>query len=301
MRVKLFESWLSEKKESETKVASKDVSTVRDMLSLPYSKFVNILKNNSRDPKVQAVLNMGKDDGIPGDEKIKVNPEASFKVRELEPTQSQIGFDNSIGYLAGEDPKSAEKIIKGDTSSFDNNRILTANGKYILDGHHRWSQVYALNPNAMIPAVDLYLPGLEKEDILRVIQAAISSTYKDVHKQPADAATDLFDEKKMPTHQMEERIKAIIDRSKKGEEFMEVIKRAYGLDELKAIKKLSDNAIEIKKKKPKSAPAREYMPQPSTTAKNAGRPDKETKDFKGMPGDFIDKLKSGELNFKDPF
>jgi hypothetical protein len=298
--IKLFEAWLAEEAEV-VKATQKDVSTVKDMLTMPYSKFVDILKDNAKDPKVQAVLNMGKKDGAPDDEEVKVNDNASFNVKDLQPTQSQIGFADSIGYLAKKDPAGAGKVAKGDTSGFNENRILTANGKYILDGHHRWSQVYAINPDAKIPAVDLTLPGLKEADLLKVIQAAIAATYQDVYKKPADAATDIFDEKKMPTDKMEEKIKAIIAEAPKGKEFVEVLQKAYEVDTPEeVITKLADNAKEIKGKKPKAAPAREYMPQPTDTALNVGRSEDKTKDFKGMPGEFIDKIQSGDLNFKAP-
>lgn len=291
-RIKKFEDWLSE---SETKITDKDEKTVKDMLSLPYPQFVDKLADNADDPKVQAILNMGRKDGIPTDEVIKVDDKALLDVSKLLPTQSQIGLADSIAWLAKNNPEGAAKLIKGDTSAFNDNRILTANGKYILDGHHRWSQVFLFNPNAKIPAIDLSLPGIKETDLLKVIQIAIAATYKKLKKKPADAETDIFDDKKMSEEKIKEKLPQLMGDT------AEVSKKAYGLKDLEEVyDKVTQNAVELKKRKPKDAPEREYMPQPSDTAELAGRSKEKTQDFKGMPSEFIDKLKSGEVNFKAP-
>ena len=299
--IKPFKNWLFEAEEKAksqavyAKVSSKDAKKVKDMLSMPYEKFVSILKDNAKDPKVNAVLNLGASDGVPGDEKVKVI-ETDIAADKLFPTQSQIGLDNSLGYLRDKNPKGAEKIIGGDTSTFKENRILTANGKYILDGHHRWSQVYLFNPEAKIPALDLTLPGLDEKTILKVIQAAIAATYNEVNQTPADAPTDIFSDKKMPVKSLPEKMKKIA-----GPEVIEIAKKAWNLkSDEETIQKLVDNALGIKGKKPKDAPSRDFMPQPTSSALDAGRSKEKASDYKGMPGEFIDKIKSGDLNFKAP-
>jgi hypothetical protein len=291
-RIKKFQDWLSE---SETKITDKDEKTVKDILSLPYPQFVDKLKANADDPKVQTILNMGKKDGIPTDEVIKVDDTAMLDVSKLLPTQSQIGLADSIAWLAKNKPEGAEKLIKGDTSTFNDNRILTANGKYILDGHHRWSQVFLFNPKAKIPAIDLKLPGIKETDLLKVIQVAIAATYKDLHKKAADSETDIFDDKKMSEEKIREKLPELMGKT------AEISKKAYGAKDVEEVyDKIVQNALELKKRKPSKAPEREYMPQPSDTAELAGKSKEEISDFKGMPSEFIDKLKSGKVNFKAP-
>lgn len=296
--IKPFKDWLFEKELSEEQ---KKYVKVKDLISLGYENFVDELKSVSKIPKIQKILNQGKDDGNMKDEVIEVNDKANFFVSKLTPTQSQIGLGDSIGYLCDKDPEGAKNIIKGDTSGFNNNRILTANGKYILDGHHRWSQVFCLNPDATIPAIDLNIPGDSKK-ILKIIQAGIAATYKDIYKKPADSKTDIFDETKIPKNQIGEKLKEIIKNSSKGDKFLDVAKESYGVkDGDEVIDIISKNALMIKDKKPENAPKRDYMPQPSDTAIEVGVPPEKTKDFKGMPKDFINKLRSGDLNFKPPF
>ena len=86
-----------------------------------------------------------------------------------------------------------------------------------------------------------------------------------------------------------------------GEKMTEVAKKSYSLNSNEEVyDKITTNAVELKKKKSADAPNRDFMPQPSDTAKLVGRSEEQTKDYKGMPSEFINKLKSGELNFKEP-
>ena len=108
------------------------------------------------DPKVTKVLSLGKQDMKIEDEVIPVNDAANLPVKNLFPTQAQIGLKDSIGFLAFILPENAKNALSG-KADFKGERILTANNKYILDGHHRWSQTYLMNPDATIPALDLTL------------------------------------------------------------------------------------------------------------------------------------------------
>lgn len=282
---------------TETPEVKKTPTKVKDMLSLPYEEFVKKLKENAKDPKVQAFLNLGKKDGVPDDEVIKVEENASYPCSQLLPTQSQIGLADSLGWLAKNNPKGAANLIKGDTSAFDNNRVLTANGKYILDGHHRWSQVTLFDPEANIPCINLTIPGLNDIQLLRVIQMAIAATYKDIYMKKADAATDIFSDSKMSEEQIREKLPELI-----GDEMMEVCKQAWGCDENEVIEKMTKNAMFIKSKKPANAPEREFMPQPGDTAVElAGRSKQQASDMKGVPSEVINKMTSGELNFRKPY
>ena len=285
------------RKINEAEVNTEDAKKIKDILSGGYEDFVSKLKENAKDPKVIAILNLGKDDGIPTDEEIQVQDNVSYSCDTLIPTQSQIGLADSLGWLAKNNPEGAKKLIEGDTSTFNDNRILTANGKYILDGHHRWSQVYLFNPNAKIPAVNLVIPGLDEKQILKVIQMAIVATYKDLYMKDANAETDIFSDEKMPKDVIIKKLPEIM-----GEKMIEVCKKAWNLDSNeKIISKITENALKLKAKKPNDAPQRKFMPQPSDTAeKLAGKPEEQTKDYKGIPSDFINKIKSGELNFKAP-
>ena len=287
---------VQQKPDAQPQQSANDSKKFKDIISGGYEDFVKKLKDNAKDPKVQAIMNLGKSDGVDTDEVVQVQDNVSYSCRNLEPTQSQIGLADSLAWLAKNNPDGAAALIKGDTSAFNENRILTANGKYILDGHHRWSQVFLFNPDAKIPAVNLVIPGFEEKQLLKIIQLAIAATYKDVLMKPANSETDIFDDSKMSEKQIREKLPELM-----GEKMTEVAKKSYSLNSNEEVyDKITTNAVELKKKKPADAPDRDFMPQPSDTAKLAGRSEEQTKDYKGMPSEFINKLKSGELNFKEP-
>ena len=277
------------------KLTDEDDKKFKDLISGGYEEFVKKLKDN-KDPKIEAILNLGKSDGLTSDEAINVQDNVSYSCRDLFPTQSQIGLQDSLAWLAKNNPEGAAALIKGDTTTFNENRILTANGKYILDGHHRWSQVFLFNPDAKIPAVNLVIPGYDEKQLLKIIQLAIKATYNDILMKPANSETDIFNDTKMSEKQIREKLPELM-----GEKMTGIAKTAYGLktDE-EVYDKITKNAMELKGKKPADAPARDFMPQPSDTASMVGREEEKTKDFKGMPSEFINKIKSGDLNFKEP-
>ena len=287
---------VQQKPDAQPQQSANDSKKFKDIISGGYEDFVKKLKDNAKDPKVQAIMNLGKSDGVDTDEVVQVQDNVSYSCRNLEPTQSQIGLADSLAWLAKNNPDGAAALIKGDTSAFNENRILTANGKYILDGHHRWSQVFLFNPDAKIPAVNLVIPGFEEKQLLKIIQLAIAATYKDVLMKPANSETDIFDDSKMSEKQIREKLPELM-----GDKMTEVAKKSYSLNSNEEVyDKITTNAVELKKKKPADAPNRDFMPQPSDTAKLVGRSEEQTKDYKGMPSEFINKLKSGELNFKEP-
>lgn len=297
--------------------ASKAAKTVKDMLGLPYAEFIKALTGKEApesgealgeiDPKVKAILNMGHKDLKEDDEKIPV-AKKNIPVKSLYPTQSQIGLNDSIGYLAFKQPENAKASLEG-ASNFGGGMILTANGKYILDGHHRWSQVYLMNPDATIPALDLTLNVKSETEMLKVIQLAIAATYRKLLMKAADAPTDIFSDEKAGANceKIPDMLKGIFEGKygmpKGGSidnvaKFKEILQEAWNTDESGIIEKLTEHAKEIKARRPANAPARAIMPQPSDTAAATGNP---KDDGTGqMPKAFINKLTDGSLNFKDP-
>jgi hypothetical protein len=311
--------------EAEDKSTEKDKLTikpetskkVKDMLGMPYEEFMKNLTGEEApskgtavadvDVKVKAILNLGLQDLKKEDEVIPVSTK-KISVKNLQPTQSQIGLNDSIGWIAFVKPENAKSSL-GNAADFGGAMILTANEKYILDGHHRWSQVYLLNPDATIPALDLTLNVKDEKEMLKVIQLAIAATYKKILMKAADAPTDIFSDEKAGANC--EKIPEMLKKIFAGEygmpkdgnpenvtKFKEILKESWETDEDGVIAKLTEHAKELKAKRPEDAPQRAIMPQPSDTAEATGNP---PDDGTGkMPKAFIDKLKSGTLNFKDP-
>ena len=96
---------------------------------------------------------------------------------QLTPTQSNISLGKSLGMIKKADAAWAVKIINTPTEAF-NDPTVVYDGKYIIDGHHRWSKAYALNGKDCkikilnFPAVS----GVSWEDMLKAVQLAIVAT-----------------------------------------------------------------------------------------------------------------------------
>jgi hypothetical protein len=122
---------------------------IKDLLKMDYPLFVKELGDNINDPKFKEAIK-SLSDKYPINFKT-VNP----IVGELKPTQNEIDVDKSLKFPLSS-AESAEVCLKGAVIAVAGKRIITSGeGKYIIDGHHRWSQVCAINPNAKIAAIDL--------------------------------------------------------------------------------------------------------------------------------------------------
>ncbi len=113
--------------------------------------------------------------GIPN-ESLQVTA-ISVPVAQLTPTQNEIDLKKSLEFPL-QDPDQLATYFAGGTivpGGNPSNVIVTAdNGTYILDGHHRWSAVYLINPNAQISTVDTgYVPS--PQDGLKEAQVGVAA------------------------------------------------------------------------------------------------------------------------------
>jgi hypothetical protein len=150
--------------------------------------------------------------------------------------------------------------------------------KYVIDGHHRWSQVYAANPNASMENLDIK-GNLPPTEILKIVHAAIAAKIGEVpsadpkginilngitEKQVLDAVNDKLSDKAKQ-----------IWASKGQKDNTAIAKYIY--NNLKQL---------ISKNKPVAgAPGRKDMPQT---------------DKDGPSTDKLSLLQKGIVNFNDP-
>lgn len=144
---------------------------IAGIIDLPIDDFVAKFKELATDPKVKAILNAGKRDGEPTDEMISYNTKA-ISVYDLMPTQNEIGHYESLVSILTNKHNSIESIIK-DTIAMP--PIVTFNGKYIIDGHHRWSQVYVVNPNANIDCINFKASWIKPDQLLKIMHLSIAA------------------------------------------------------------------------------------------------------------------------------
>ena len=161
----------SPEKESNAAEAKAIINKLKDV---DYERFVTILNS---DGKSKAFLNYLQQHYKLGDNAIKTVKqsganETTIACSSLVPTQQNISIDKSLGMI--KEGGWSVNIINKPESAFRDPTVTYA-GKYIIDGHHRWSKAYALNGGDSVitildfPAID----GVSWEDMLKATQLAI--------------------------------------------------------------------------------------------------------------------------------
>jgi hypothetical protein len=146
---------------------------VKDILGASYPEFVQKLGDNIKDPKfVAAIEKFSKENPVQTSDK-------NVPVTELQPTQNEIDVNKSLIYPLT-NPKSASELLKGGDVAIARKKIVTAGGgKFIIDGHHRWSQAYVINPEISIAALDITNID-DGIDGLKATQMGIAASIKKV-------------------------------------------------------------------------------------------------------------------------
>jgi len=308
----LFENWRKFVNEEEGDTAQPglpDDFSEHDVVSA-----VDFLNSDfGKDPKVRAVLGAGEDDGLPNDEKIEVNENATPLVGALSPTQNEISLMQSIGYpLSTFD--SVTNSLTGDITG-KGMKIVTA-GNLVIDGHHRWSSAWATaGEKVKINAVDIQLPGKGPLNKLAVAQVAIVATMEpDAGDVPK--ATTGGEEGAKPDNILGSDAatikQMILDREGRqvpdagillGPEYLQKIvhveaaQRLWGLKpgmspeqtKEQIVNVISNNLANLPKPQ---GPKRDYMPQFDGGQTHKGQV---------SMGDVIAKMKAGDVNYKSAY
>ena len=140
-------------------------SKLQKIFKQNYAGFVSALGKFAADPKFrQFVKNSDA-------EKTNVTLTA-IDVTKLIPTQNEIDVDKSLAFPLTK-AQAAAYALKGGTIKVAS-PIIVFNNKYIVDGHHRWSQLYAVNKDAKIVAYNMTNPEIKSPmDALKATQLAI--------------------------------------------------------------------------------------------------------------------------------
>jgi len=173
---------------SDYKAAASVVSDKLDVSDGPTS-IRAFLNGPGKDSKVRTVLAGGQTDGSPGDE-ATAPTETSVAVGSLIPTQSEIELTKSIAF-----PLAVFKGLKNSCGSGvkkigpPGNDKIVISGNLIVDGHHRWSSLFAIGgPEAQIAAIDLGIPEQDAASVLAATQVAIASTLRGGETLPSAEA-----------------------------------------------------------------------------------------------------------------
>ncbi len=143
-----------------------------------YPEFVPLLGKLTMDANF---MNSLEGDGD-GEDKLTVTTKI-VRCGDLIPLQNEIGARESLDFpLKSKIPR--DGIIKMCSTKecgpnvYDSKGrvIITSGGKYIVDGHHRWSSVFVLNPDCKIQVKDIgqYKKGVDALKLSQVIIAVLS-------------------------------------------------------------------------------------------------------------------------------
>lgn len=84
----------------------------------------------------------------------------NIPVKDLRPSQSEIDLDKIIRYL--DNKEDIERCFE-DPVDFED-PMVTFNGKYVVDGHHRWANAFIVNPEANVSCLDFSTEEHEKKE-----------------------------------------------------------------------------------------------------------------------------------------
>jgi hypothetical protein len=123
---------------------------LKEILKEDYSDFVRALGDNINDAKFRAAIRSLSD-------KNKVNSKnLNVPVVNLTPTQNEVDVDKSLKFPLTSASSARMALFCFEPIRILNSPIVTAaNGKYVIDGHHRWSQIFSINPKCKMAAIDL--------------------------------------------------------------------------------------------------------------------------------------------------
>jgi hypothetical protein len=237
--------------------------------------------------------------------------EANVPVSELYPTQSEIDIVNSAKWT---DPKKLnEGAVKAIFTEKDFGKnfgcpVLVYNDgskKWIIDGHHRWSQVGLLNMEGGLSC--LVIDGKEKvQDFLKVTQGAIASVLanRKLNNAPAEKLpkgeakpeNNIFGQA-LKGDNLAKRVKEMLEEQKTGDLLVEKLKEqgveVENVDDVaKLVTNNRDKMVENKQVPENWAAPRPVMPQ---TDKGGVKGEKKEPVSQDVDGTALNKIKKGVM------
>lgn len=204
--------------------------------------------------------------------------EMPIKAKDLHPTQNEIDVKKSLGYqCSGKNPTQIKKILENGPVTINAPVVVyDYNGTYyIVDGHHRWSQIFLLNPNCEVDCLVFKNSAgdhtQDPADMLRDFQGAIAvANDGEMPSAKVEQGYNIFDwvaESGAP------KLKDYLDESIADgmvDAYREYYNSEIEKDDIKnAI--LGNASLMSKSNKPiKNAPTRDVMPQTDTGADKTG-------------------------------
>ena len=277
---------------------------------LPYEAFIKTLGEGANDKKLIAAIASGLNDKNKEDDVFDFTVKVGIPVRGCKPTQSEVVIDKSLSFpLTKLDKGSLETLLtsgKGKSYTAGGPIVVFSDGttNYVIDGHHRWSQVHAVNPDAFITGMVMTSKiAMDAKEVLKAVQMAILKVVQDNApgaELPAakgageDVEANLFtcSEGRLKKYVADNASKDFLDVAKEVGKIEEDTVEAAGDYIWKNVLDLRKNSSPIE-----GATKRELMPQ--TDGADNLKDGKATAALKA--GKWRDELVSGIINHAAPF
>ena len=151
--------------------------------------FMDAQGNKSQAVNDILVMAAEEHDGSDPDDKITVGAESPAKVLNLAPTQQFIDLMQSVSFPLGSADMLNQYITTKSTTAPG---AISIAGDAILDGHHRWSGVFAITPDGSVLAKDFEFPGSVRDKLAAAQLAVAAVNTSGVHpSKGGSAATDI--------------------------------------------------------------------------------------------------------------
>ena len=133
-----------------------------------YDETVDFVDDIVKDPKLKFLLSLGFG-GDFSNLKLKLK-RTTIPAKRLVPTQNEIGTNETLRYII----EGKDIDVCFEKSTIVKKPIVTFQGTFIVDGHHRWSQIFVTNPDANIVCIDI-TGNLSPLSMLKAVQCTIGS------------------------------------------------------------------------------------------------------------------------------
>lgn len=282
--------FIFERKQSSTSNSERLEQLSKWLKDKKYPDYVKTLNKMLKDPKARVLLQDGFGGDL-GDITFEFQPKL-LRAGSLIPTQEEIDVEKSLKHsltkVANIRKDFQNSIVLNDTP------IVTFRGNYVIDGHHRWSEVAMVNPDGKMLCFN-YDADISPIQMLKAVQGAIAAVLasnpdEELPSSKADSQ-NIYD-----SDWTVEKISKYVNETI-TDDVVNALRREYekcsGKDDV--VKVLVDNIVNFKVNNPPAAHAqhRADMPQPSKAGSRPGDKATSQPDDKGSA---LNKLRDGSFD-----
>lgn len=165
-----------------------------------YEAFIADLNMLASDPKIaylrDAIIDkFNSPDGL----SVKFSGNVALPIKNIHPTQFEVDMEKSLKFPLKDMPQGIKNAFSGKPVLIKNTPLIVAKVDgvyYIIDGHHRWSQIYCMNPDAemivrIIQSNELFS---SPDDVLKLVQMQlfIAKDGGELPQATVDSAYNLY-------------------------------------------------------------------------------------------------------------